>query len=440
MEPLSGEDDFPLTNLVPENHVAIRSVSSELWYCSGMPAITHIENLRNRLRGPVLGPEDSVYDEARRGWNGLIDRRPSMIARCLGLTDVAETILFAREHEMAMTVRAGGHSVAGKSVQDGALMLDLSLMRHVAIDPVRRRAVAQAGATYSDFDARTHAYGLATTGGVISSTGIAGLTLGGGIGWLMGKHGLACDNLISAEVIDASGRCLKASAEEHADLFWAIRGGGGNFGMAATFEYQLHPLQAVLGGALFYPRLRAWDVLRSYRDLTAGAPDDLTAYAALTSGPDGAPLVALALCCAGENRDVAERDVARFRSVGIPRADLIGWKSYPEMQTLLDVTAPKGLLYYFKCTFLTELSDEALRTIISYAESAPAPLTNIILEHVHGKASRVSPDATAFALRRNQYSLNIVPGWQDPGMNNRCVQWGRAFAAEMERFGPATLM
>jgi len=370
----------------------------------------------------------------------MIDRRPSMIARCLGLTDVAETIRFAREHEMAMTVRAGGHSVAGKSVQDGALMLDLSLMRHVAVDPVRRRAVGQAGATYSDFDVRTHAYGLATTGGVISSTGTAGLTLGGGIGWLMGKHGLACDNLISAEVIDASGRCLKASAEEHADLFWAIRGGGGNFGVAVTFEYQLHPLQAVLGGALFYPRQGAWDVLRSYRDLTAGAPDDLTAYAALTSGPDGAPLA-----CSGAMLCGREPGCGRAGRSPVPQC----WNS-PSRSDRVEVlpgdadparcNRTQGLLYYFKCTFLTELSDEALRTIISYAESAPAPLTNIILEHVHGKASRVSPDATAFALRRNQYSLNIVPGWQDPGMNNRCVQWGRAFAAEMERFGPATLM
>jgi len=400
-----------------------------------IPNPTQIDKLARRLRGPVLVPSGSNYDGARRGWNGMIERRPLLIARCLGITDVAETIRFACEQGVPMTVRAGGHSVAGKSVMDGAVMLDLSLMRHVAVDPVRRRAVAQAGATWRDFDMRTHAHGLATTGGVISTTGIAGLTLGGGIGWLMGKYGLACDNLISADVVDASSRSLTASAEENPNLFWALRCGGGNFGVVTTFEYQLHPVTSVLGGVLVHPRTRALEVLRGYRDLTGGASDELTAYAVLMSGPDGAPLAGLALCHSGNDSSTAEEEVARFRGIAPPVADLVGWKPYPEIQTMLDFTAPKRLLYYFKCAFLRELPDEALRTIITYGESCPSAQTNIILEHFHGRASRVQADETAFALRRNQYSLNIVAGWQDPSLTERCLDWARAFAADMERFG-----
>jgi FAD/FMN-containing dehydrogenase len=365
----------------------------------------------------------------------MIDRRPLLIARCLGLTDVAETIRFARNHDVPMTVRGGGHGVSGKAVLDGAVLLDLSAMKHVHVDPARHRAVAQAGATWGDFDPKTQTYGLATTGGVISTTGIAGLTLGGGIGWLMGKHGLACDNLVSVDVADASGKHLTASAEQNADLFWALRGGGGNFGVVTTFEYQLHPLSAVLGGVLLHPRQNALDLLRHYRDLTANAPDELTAYAGLMSGPDGAPLTAIALCHSGDDRTSAENDVGKFRRLAPPIADTVGWKSYAELQTMMDFTAPKGLRYYFKCAFLAELPDEALRTIVDYGESTPSPQSQILLEHVHGKASRVPPDATAFALRRNQYSLNIVATWHDPAMTDPCVAWVRAVAAHMDRFG-----
>jgi FAD/FMN-containing dehydrogenase len=385
--------------------------------------------------GEVLCPENPGYDEARRLWNGMIDRRPLLIARCLGLTDVAATIRFARNHDVPMTVRGGGHGVSGNALLDGAVLLDLSAMKHVQVDPARRRAVAHAGATWGDFDPKTQAYGLATTGGVISTTGIAGLTLGGGIGWLMGKHGLACDNLSSVDVVDASGEYLTASAEQNADLFWGLRGGGGNFGVVTTFEYQLHPLSAVLGGVLLHPRQNALDLLRHYRDLTANAPDELTAYAGLMSAPDGAPLTAIALCHSGDDRTSAENDVGEFRRLAPPIADMVGWKSYAELQTMMDFTAPKGLLYYFQCAFLADLPDEALRTIVKYGESTPSPQSLILLEHVHGKASRVPPDVTAFALRRHQYSLNIVAGWPDPAMTDPCVAWVRTFAANMDRFG-----
>jgi FAD/FMN-containing dehydrogenase len=387
------------------------------------------------MRGPILLPEDSEYDRLRFGWNGMIERQPLVIARCLGVTDVVEIIRFAQERNVPMTVRAGGHSASGKCVMDGAVMLDLSLMKHVQVDPMRRRAVAHAGATWGDFDRQAQAHGLATTGGVISTTGIAGLTLGGGIGWLMGKYALACDNLVSADVVDVWGQRRTASAEENPDLFWAIRGGGGNFGVVTTFEYELHPLESVYGGVLLYPRPHALDLLRHYRDLTTRAPDELTVYASLMSGPDGTPLAGLALCHCGANGAATESDVAAYRGAAPVIADMVSWRPYAELQTMLDFTAPKGLRYYFKCAFLTELTDEALRTIVHYGESAPSPQTGIMLEHIHGSASRVPADATAFALRRDQYSLNIVPAWQDPRLTERCIAWARAFAAEMERFG-----
>jgi hypothetical protein len=290
---------------------------------------------------------------------------------------------------------------------------------------------------WGDFDKRTQEHGFATTGGAISTTGIAGLTLGGGIGWLMGKHGLTCDNLTAAHLVDAEGRMPRASVEENPDLFWALRGGGGNFGVVTDFEYRIHPLEKVMGGILLYPRPQGAAVLRHYRDLTVNAADELTAYAALMHGPDGGPLTAVALCHSGDDPVAAERDVGRFSATTAPIVNLTGWKRYQEIGTMLDMTAPKGLHYYFKCTFLPELADGAIETILRYGETAPTPQTTIILEHIHGRVCRVAEDATAaFALRRTQYSLNIATACSgDPGAWERCVEWARAFAGEMTRFG-----
>ena len=394
-----------------------------------------INALRGQLQGSVVSPEDSGYDLLRQVWNGMIDRRPVLIARCLGLADVAATIRFTREKALPLTIRGGGHGVSGKAVMDDAVLMDLSPMKGIQIDPLNQRAVAQAGLTWGEFDRQTAEYGLATTGGVISTTGIAGLTLGGGMGWLMGKHGLTCDNLVSADLVDATGRHFTASATENAELFWALRGGGGNFGVVTTFEYQLHTLRQVLGGILVHPRTLGFELLRQYRDVTAGAPDELTTYAALMTGPDGSPMVAIALCHSGDNPGAAEKDVERFRGFPALAADTIGWKPYVQLQTMLDFTAKKGLLYYFKCCFLAGLSDEALATILEFGESAPSPQTQIILEHFHGKAGRAPRAETAFGLRRNQYSLNIVAGWDDPAATEKCIDWARAFALRMERFG-----
>ena len=392
-------------------------------------------NLRRRLQGTVVLPRDPDYDELRRVWNGMIDRRPICIVRCLGLADVSATIRFSRENNLPLTIRGGGHGVSGKAVMDGAVMMDLSPMKHVEIKPVEKRAVAQAGLAWREFDCQTSAYGLATTGGVISSTGIAGLTLGGGMGWLMGKYGLVCDNLISADLVDAAGRHLLASETVNPDLFWALRGGGGNFGVVTTFEYQLHSLGPVLGGILLHRRAAGLDLMRRYRDVTAGAPDELTTYLALATGPDGSPITGIALCHSGEDSAAAERHVALLRGFPTPIADTIAWKPYVEVQKMLDFTAPKGLLYYFKCCFLPALPDEALATMLEFGASAPSPQTQIILEHFHGRASRVPRKETGFDLRREQYSLNIVPGWDDPAMTQKCIEWARSFANSMERFG-----
>lgn len=363
----------------------------------------------------------------------MIDRRPLAIISCSSISDVMEAVRFARRENLPFSVRGGGHSVAGKAVADGALMIDLSRMKSIQVDPRRQTVVAQAGLTWGEFDRETEKFHLATTGGVISSTGIAGLTLGGGIGWLMGKYGLACDNLISADLVNAEGRHMCVSASENEDLFWAIRGGGGNFGIVTAIEFRLHRLESVLGGIILYPRSRAVDLLRRYRDLTLTAPDELTAYAALMTG-HGTPMAAIALCHSGE-RAAAKEELAQFQLDEPPIADLTGEKKYSEIQSMLDFTAPAGLHYYFTCPFLCNLTDEAIASIVEHAESAPTEQTQIVIEHMHGLASRVAVAATAFGLRRVQYSINIMPAWDTPALTEKCIAWARSAAADMRSLG-----
>jgi FAD/FMN-containing dehydrogenase len=392
-----------------------------------------IRSLRTAVACPVLSADDADYETARRVWNGMIDRRPLAIVRCSSISDVMGAVRFARAQDLPVSVRGGGHSVSGKAVADGALMIDLSPMKSIQVDPVGRTAVVQAGVTWGEFDREMEKYGLASTGGVISSTGVAGLTLGGGLGWLMGKHGLACDNLISADLVNADGQHLPVGASANPDLFWAIRGGGGNFGIVTAFEFRLHPLNSVHGGVLLYPRSRAMELLRRYRDVTASAPDELTAYAALMTG-HGAALAAIAMCHSGSSVD-AVRDNRQFQLSDAPLADMTGEKRYSELQSMLDFGAPAGWHYYFKCPFLCELTDEALAAIVEYSESAPSEQTQVVLEHMHGAASRVGATETAFGLRRIHYSINIMPAWNDPALAESCVAWARGFAVEMEKFG-----
>ncbi len=392
-----------------------------------------IAALRRVLNCPILAPNDPDYPTARKVWNGMIDRKPSVIVRPTGIADVMQAIRFARENGLAASVRGGGHSVAGKSVADGVIMIDLSLMREVQVNPARQTALAQGGATWGEFDRECEKFSLATTGGVISSTGVCGLTLGGGIGWLMGKHGLSCDNVVSADLVNADGNHLSVNETQNQDLFWAIRGGGGNFGIVTALEFRLHELASIHGGIVLYPRPAAFDLLRQYRDLTANAPDEITAYAALLTG-HGHPMAGIALCHSGSNTDRAAA-CKQFYLAAPPAADMIGEKRYTELQTMLDFTAPAGAHYYFKCPFLRELTDDALRAILEHTEQMPSEQTQVVLEHMHGAASRVPVEQTAFGLRRVHYSINIMPAWTDPTMAEKCITWAQGFASALNAFG-----
>jgi len=396
-------------------------------------SVGQLAGLRRRLNSPVLAGNDQEFDRRRRVWNGMIDRSPSVIVRPTSIADVIQSVRFAREQGIAASVRGGGHSVAGKSVANGAMMIDLSLMKHVEINPSRQTALAQGGAAWGEFDCESEKFGLATTGGVISSTGVCGLALGGGIGWLMGKHGLSCDNILSADVVNADGDHLSVNATNHEDLFWAIRGGGGNFGIVTALEFRLHELGSVHGGIVLYPRPAAFDLLRQYRDLTSRAADELTAYAALLVG-HGHPMVAIALCHGGSDADGAAA-CRQFYLSSAPAADLVGEKKYTEIQTMLDFAAPAGQHYYFKCPFLRELTDDAIRAIVDYTETLPTEQSQVVIEHMHGAASRVPVSQTAFGLRRVHYSINIMPAWTDPAMAEKCIGWAEGFASMLSGFG-----
>jgi FAD/FMN-containing dehydrogenase len=381
--------------------------------------------LRSALKGEVLSPRDGGYDSARRIFNAMVDRRPALIARCAATADVVACVRFAREHELAVAVRGGGHSLAGLSLCDGGLVIDLSPMKEIRVDAPARRAKAQAGLTLGEFDRATHAAGLATTMGVAPTTGIAGLTLGGGLGWLMGKHGLACDNLISATVVTAAGAVVTASATDHPDLFWGLRGGGGNFGIVTEFEYRLHPLTTVLGGAAFYPIERARDVVKFFREFTASAPDELTCAAGLAPDPQGITRAAIVLCHSGELRD-GEKLARRLDVLGPAVINVIGPMPYPQQQALFEPLYPTGWYHYWKSSFLRMLGDDAIDVIVEHATAKPHPMAHAVLEHVHGAARHPRED-TAFANREYPYNLLIIGMSPEGGDASKLKQWARGF-------------
>ena len=347
-----------------------------------------IVDLSARFLGVLLRPDQSGYDEVRRIHNGMIDRRPALIAGCLGNADIVDAVNFARTHGLELAVRGGGHNVAGRAVCDDGLMLDMSLMKGIHVDPVRRTARAQGGVTWREFNRETQAHGLATTGGVISTTGIAGLTLGGGLGWLMAKHGLAMDNLVSAEVVTASGDIVRASKEENADLFWGLQGGGGNFGAVSWLEYRLHPVGTVTSGLIAHPFDRARDVLKFFREITSGLPDDLTIFGGLLHAPDGAQIAVMIVCHCGPLAE-AETALEPIKKFGSPILDSVGPTSYEETNKMLDAGFPRGALNYWKSNFMRELSDQAIDTLISQFAACPSPMSGLLLEHIHGAATRV---------------------------------------------------
>ena len=394
---------------------------------------TAIEAFRSSVRGELLRPADAGYDDARKIWNGMIGKRPALIIRCAGGADVITAVQFARTHHLLVAVRGGGHNVAGHAVCDGGLMIDLSRMKGLRVDPVRRTAHAQAGLTLGEFDRETQAFGLATPMGYISATGIAGLTLGGGYGWLARSYGLAADNLLSVDVVTADGQCLTASATEHPDLFWGVRGGGGNFGIVTSFEYQLHPVGPVLGGMMIYPFAQAKAVLQFHRDFISTAPDAYTCFPALGTAPTGVPVALLRVCYNGPLQE-GERILRPLRTFGSPIADLIKPMAYMALQSMYDAGAPSGLRAYWKSNALTELSDEAIDTMVAHCATRPAPQCGMALGQLGGAVSRVVPDDTAVAHRNVRYDFISAGQCMDPAQDAACMQWAREFWEAMQPF------
>jgi FAD/FMN-containing dehydrogenase len=369
-----------------------------------------MQNFEARLHGELICSHDHGYDAARKVWNGMIDKYPVAIARCADVVDVVTAVRFARDHHLLVAVRSGGHSLSGSSVCDGGMVIDLSCMKGICINPEKQTARAQAGLTLGEFVQATQTYGLATTTGTVGGTRLAGLTLGGGLGWFMGKYGLTIDNLLAVDLVTAEGRLLRASASEHPDLFWGVRGGGGNFGIVTAFEFQLHPVGQVLAGKVVYPLSHAREVLHFYRDYTSTAPDELTAYASLMTTPGGLPAIAVNLCYCGP-LEAGERLVEPIRRFGAPLADLIRPRSYLRMITQADAGAPAGRHYYEKASTLSDLSGEAIEALVEYATAYTSPHSQILIQHVHGAASRVDPTETAFALRGESYVICILVAW-----------------------------
>src|SRR5918997_39104 len=392
-----------------------------------------VQEFAANLRGVLLRSEDDGYDSTRAVFNGMIEKRPAMIVRGAGTADVIQGVNFARTHDLLLSVHGGGHSVAGNAVCDGGLMLDLSPMKGVRIDPARRSAQAQAGMTLGEFDHETQALGLATTLGVVSVTGIAGLTLGGGLGWLNGKYGLACDNLLSADVVTADGQLLTASDEENEDLFWGIRGGGGNFGVVTSFKYQLHPVGPVLGGGLRYSAAQAHDFLRFYHEFASTCPDELSTAASLGHAPDGSVVVGVAACYCGPIK-AGERVLHPLRTFGSPLEDNIQPMSYQTLQSAPDAGFLLGRQHYWKSSWLKHLSDEAIEVMLRFVAEMPSPISGVGLQQMHGAASRVDPNATAFPHRDEHYDFLILSQWADPSDSEENIRWTRALFEAMEPF------
>jgi FAD/FMN-containing dehydrogenase len=392
-----------------------------------------IKALQADFRGEILTPGSAEYEAARRVWNAMIDRRPAAIARCLGPADVRAAVQFAVEQDIHPAIRGGGHNVAGLAMIDDGLVVDLTRMKGIFVDAARRTATAQTGLTWGEFDRETHLYGLATTGGLISTTGIAGLTLGGGVGWLMGQCGLVCDNTLSYDIVLATGKLTRASADENADLFWALKGGGGNFGVVTSITYYMYPITHVISGMVLHPLAHAREVLKFYRDFVmAGLPDELTIYAAALSTPDGHPVIALLPAWCGDNLAEGERVLDPVRKFGSPIADLITTMPYPAMQQMIDAVAPSGRRSYWKSRFLRDLPDVAIDTFAEFAESRTSPSSIAVLEHAHGAVSRVAPDATAFPTRSDPFDLVLISAWTDAGEDARHSEWTRQFHSAME--------
>ena len=402
------------------------------------PLAAAIDQASGSFSGELLQPDDAGYDVWRRVHNGLIDKRPAAIARCQGVADVVDAVRLARARGLDVAVRGGGHNVAGHGTLDRGLLIDLSPMKGIHVDPRTRTVRAQGGVLWKELNRETQVHGLATTGGVVGSTGIAGLTLGGGIGWLMPKYGLALDNLRAVDLVTAEGQVLHASGDENADLFWALRGGGGNFGIATSLEYDLHAIGPLItGGVVAHPLARALDVLRFFRETCADLPEEMMLMAGLQTAPDGsnAKLVGVLAAHSGSLASGAAA-VRPLKAFGPPVMDALGPLSYCALNNMLDPAFPKGALNYWKAQFLKELTDDAIRTLVECAAAAPSPMSQIVLEHFHGRASRIGVSETACAMRLSGYNVVIASQWMNPADTERGTKWCRdTYAALLPHFG-----
>jgi hypothetical protein len=384
-----------------------------------------LQSFKSAFRGQLLDANDAGYNDARKIWNASVDKRPKLIARCSGVADVVEAVNFGHVNSMLTAIRGGGHNVGGRALCDDGLVIDLSQMRSVHVNSATSTVRVQGGATLGDLDRETHIFGLAVPCGIVPKTGIGGLTLGGGVGWLLRKYGMSVDNVLSCQVVTADGRVLTATSTENEDLFWALRGGGGNFGVVTSFEFRAHPVHTVLGGLLLYPRDAAVDVIRFFRDFIEDAPDELTAYAALLHGPDRSPLVGVIPCYCGEIIE-GERVLQPLRNFGKPVLDMIQPMPFPVMQSLLGPSFPDGNYNYWKSTLQRNLSNDAIAAIVEHGNRMTSPLSAVVLEYYGGAAGRVPNDATAYPHRELPWDILFVAQWTDQAQTPAQRDWARS--------------
>jgi FAD/FMN-containing dehydrogenase len=412
-----------------------------------MPSLTALEaaisEFKSGLRGELVRPSDAGYDTARKVFNAMIDRRPEFIVRCAGVSDVIAAVNFARAQNLLVAIRGAGHNVAGSSMCDGGLVIDLSRMKSVRIDPVLRTARVEGGVTWGELNHELQSFGLAATGGFVGTTGVSGLTLGGGLGWLVRKHGLALDNLLSADVVTAEGRLLVASMTQNEDLFWGLRGGGGNFGVVTSFKFQVHPAGMVLAGLVLHPLSSGKEALQFWRDFGPAAPEEFTDGALVFNAPPEMPvpdmlrrepIVGLRGVYTGP-LDAAEQALAPLRRFGPPAADAIQPMPYSAAQTMADFLWPPGSLNYWRSGFLKEFSDAAIDTVLAFSATAPSPRTVVVIEHNgHGVMSRVAADDTAFGYRNWPFNFLVTSIWTNPAETEANIAWTREFCDAMQPF------
>ena len=381
----------------------------------------------------ALLPGDEKYEAARKIWNGMIDKKPTLIVQCQDKTDVINAVNLARAHNIPIAIKSGGHNVSGNAVCNQGVMIDLSQMKSIKVDPEKKIAVAEAGITWGEFDAATQKHGLATTGGLISTTGVAGLTLGGGVGWLVRKHGMSCDNLIEAEIVTADGKILKANVNENPELLWGIRGGGGNFGVVISMTFKLYKVETVLGGMIIHPQDKAKEVIKFYRDFMKTAPHEITLYSALLTSPEGFPIVAILGCYCGDIT-TGEEIIKPIRQFGSPIADMFQPMPYQQLQTMLDAGFPHGNRYYWKSSFLKDLSDDAIDVIVSNAASVSSPFTGIVIEFYGGASNQEPEGGASYPHRENEFDLVIISNWPDRDNDEKNISWTRKFYDEMQAY------